>query len=82
VVAEAASSSPTHEVMSTDAIALSDATIGTCSPQPQGEAMAASTDDDDDIMEEPDVILGHPSLKASGNVSLGEQWSWFAGCLP
>jgi hypothetical protein len=67
-----AASPPTHEAVSADATTLSGPTISTSSPRPQGVAAAASTDADNDIVGEPEVILGHPPLMAPGNVSLDE----------
>jgi hypothetical protein len=42
------------------------------SPQPQMGAATTSTVVDDDIVEEPEVILGHPLLRAPWDVSLDE----------
>jgi hypothetical protein len=73
VVAEVVSSPTTDEVADQDPTAsLSNPMASSSSLQPQVAAASASAGADNNIMEEPEAILGHPLLMALGDVSLDE----------
>jgi hypothetical protein len=73
VAVEAVSSSVVDEVEDQDPAASSSGpTVSLSSPQPQVAAASASTGAYDNITEEPEAVLGHPLLRAPGDVSLDE----------
>jgi hypothetical protein len=75
MVAEEATSSPAaDEVADHDPAASSSGpTISPSSPQPQVVAASALAGVDDNITNEPEAVLGHPLLRALGDVSLDEE---------
>jgi hypothetical protein len=73
VAAEATSSPTAGEVTDQDpATSSSSPPISPSSLQPRVADASASAGADDNIMVEPEAILGHPPLRAPGDVSLDE----------
>jgi hypothetical protein len=70
--AEAATSLVMSEEDAGDPTALTSLTAGAPSPPPQMATATASAGADDNAVEEPEVIMGHPGLRAPGAVSLSE----------
>jgi hypothetical protein len=72
-VAEAATSLVMSEEDAGDPTALTSLAAGAPSPPPpQMAAATTSAGADDNAVEEPEVIMGHPDLRAPGAVSLSE----------
>jgi hypothetical protein len=63
-VAEAATSSAMSEVAAGDHAVLTGPAVGAPSSPPQMVAATASVGTNDNAIEEPEVIMGHPSLRA------------------
>jgi hypothetical protein len=55
-----------------DVAALTGLTTGAPSSSPHMVATITSTSTDDNAIEEPEVIMGHPSLRVVGTISLSE----------
>jgi hypothetical protein len=72
VIGETAIPVVTHEMVARDVVVSFDPTIGTSSSRPQKAAASGLANVDDDVMGEPEIILGHPSLIALGNISVDD----------
>jgi hypothetical protein len=71
-VIEAIASLAMSEAAASDPAASTSPANGAPSSSPRMAAATASAGDDDNAIEEPEVIIGHPSLRAPGAISLSE----------
>jgi hypothetical protein len=66
-------SSTMGEVAVGGPVALTGLAVGAPSSPPHMATVTALMDDDENAIEEPEVVMGHPGLRAPGDASLSEE---------